>query len=309
MRNQKIPHKCPISSNSILETTFKLHIDSSGEGLGASLHQTQIINDKPVEGPICFISRQIKPTEAKYGASQMKCLCLGLAFEKLPSYLDGTVFYVITDCNAIKYLLHMNTPSRHMLRWHIAIQEFRGNMTIFHQSGNISKNVDGLSRWALVNSIENPEWVPQEEPHIGGICVTDIDKVFINQVKENYNLDKNLHILCQPLMKYCKDPSFSSKLHVVWKKSYYEGGFYLLDGILYHRTKHTCVMTLKDRTLISTILHEFHDSVVSAHLSEDRTLERVKTCSWWPNWKNHFAEYFQTCDRCQKANRATDKKF
>ncbi|MBW0501341.1 hypothetical protein O181_041056 [Austropuccinia psidii MF-1] len=31
---------------------FKLYIDACGEGLGAELHQTQIINDKPVEGPI-----------------------------------------------------------------------------------------------------------------------------------------------------------------------------------------------------------------------------------------------------------------
>ncbi|MBW0509816.1 hypothetical protein O181_049531 [Austropuccinia psidii MF-1] len=55
---------------------FKHYIDACGEGLGAALHQTQIIIDKPVEGPICFISRQIKPTEARYGASQMECLCL-----------------------------------------------------------------------------------------------------------------------------------------------------------------------------------------------------------------------------------------
>ncbi|MBW0505038.1 hypothetical protein O181_044753 [Austropuccinia psidii MF-1] len=55
---------------------FKLCIDASGDELGAALNQVQIINDKPVEGPICFISRQIKPAEARYGASQMKCLCL-----------------------------------------------------------------------------------------------------------------------------------------------------------------------------------------------------------------------------------------
>ncbi|MBW0486933.1 hypothetical protein O181_026648 [Austropuccinia psidii MF-1] len=62
---------------------FKLYIDASGDGLGAALHQVQIINDKPVEGPICFIFRQIKPTEARYGASQMECLCLVWALEKL----------------------------------------------------------------------------------------------------------------------------------------------------------------------------------------------------------------------------------
>ncbi|MBW0592132.1 hypothetical protein O181_131847 [Austropuccinia psidii MF-1] len=55
---------------------FKLYIDASGDGLGAALHQVQIINDKPIEGPICFISRQIKLTEARYGESQMECLCL-----------------------------------------------------------------------------------------------------------------------------------------------------------------------------------------------------------------------------------------
>ncbi|MBW0577001.1 hypothetical protein O181_116716 [Austropuccinia psidii MF-1] len=55
---------------------FKLYIDTSGDGLGAALHQVQIINDKPVKGPICFISRQIKPTEARYGASQMEYLFL-----------------------------------------------------------------------------------------------------------------------------------------------------------------------------------------------------------------------------------------
>ncbi|MBW0496987.1 hypothetical protein O181_036702 [Austropuccinia psidii MF-1] len=42
---------------------FKLYVDSYGEGLGAALHQTQIINDKPVEGPVCFISRTNKTPE------------------------------------------------------------------------------------------------------------------------------------------------------------------------------------------------------------------------------------------------------
>ncbi|MBW0537106.1 hypothetical protein O181_076821 [Austropuccinia psidii MF-1] len=54
---------------------FKLYVDACGEGLGAALHQTQIINEKPVERPICFNSRQIKPTEARYGERQMECIC------------------------------------------------------------------------------------------------------------------------------------------------------------------------------------------------------------------------------------------
>ncbi|MBW0569187.1 hypothetical protein O181_108902 [Austropuccinia psidii MF-1] len=128
---------------------FKFYIDAHGDGLGAALHQVQIIDDKTKEGPVCFISRQIKPTEARYGASQMECLCLVWALEKLHYYLDGSDFEVITDCNAVKSLLNNKTPNRHMLRWQISIQEYRVNMNIVQKSGNIHKNADGLSRWAL----------------------------------------------------------------------------------------------------------------------------------------------------------------
>ncbi|MBW0535559.1 hypothetical protein O181_075274 [Austropuccinia psidii MF-1] len=88
-------------------------------------------------------------------------------------------------------------------------------------------------------------------------------------------------------------------------KEYYTS----LIVILYHRTKHIFVITLTDRSSINTILHSFHDSVVSGYLLEDGRVGRVKTCSWWPNWRKYVAEYFQTCDRFQKGNRATGKKF
>ncbi|MBW0523797.1 hypothetical protein O181_063512 [Austropuccinia psidii MF-1] len=99
-----------------LNLPFKLYIDSCGEGLGSALHHTQIINDKPVEGTIFFIARQIKPNKARYEASQMECLCLVWELEKLHYHLDGTVFDVITDCNAVKPFFNMKTPNRNMLR-------------------------------------------------------------------------------------------------------------------------------------------------------------------------------------------------
>ncbi|MBW0505634.1 hypothetical protein O181_045349 [Austropuccinia psidii MF-1] len=140
---------------------FKIYIDASGDGPGAALHQVQLINDKPVEGPICFISRKIKPTEARYGESQMECLCLVRALKKLNYFLEGCAFEVITDCTTVESLFNMKTPNRHMLRWKIAIQEYRGNMTISHKYGNIHKNVDGLGRLPLPNSIYNPSYVPE----------------------------------------------------------------------------------------------------------------------------------------------------
>ncbi|MBW0514586.1 hypothetical protein O181_054301 [Austropuccinia psidii MF-1] len=196
-----------------------------------------------------------------------------------------------------------------MLRWQIAIQEYIGNITIVNQSVNIYKNADGLNKWALLNKPENPAWVQQEEYYIEGICVTDIDTELFDQVKESYNMEKDGHILCQILMKDCKETSPSSIIDEILKNLYDEGRFHLLDGRLDHNTKNKFLMTLNCRTLINNIVDECDDSVVSGHLSEASTLERVKTCSWFPYWQKDVSDYFQACDQCHKANRATGKKF
>ncbi|MBW0548109.1 hypothetical protein O181_087824 [Austropuccinia psidii MF-1] len=97
----------------------------------------------------------------------MECLRLVWELEKLKYYLGGSVFEVITDYNAVKLLLNIKTPNRHMLRWQIAIQEYRRNMTIVQKAATIHKNADGLSRWALANNTDNPAYVPLgEEPQI-----------------------------------------------------------------------------------------------------------------------------------------------
>ncbi|MBW0557815.1 hypothetical protein O181_097530 [Austropuccinia psidii MF-1] len=240
---------------------FKLYIDASEDGTGSSLHQVHILNDKPVEGPICFISRKIKPTEARYGASQMECLCPVWALEKLNYLLEGCTFEVKTDCTAVKSLLNMKTPNRHILRWKIAIQEYRGDMTIVQKDVNIHKNAERMSRWPLKNNIYNPSYVPEEaalQIPKEGISVTDLKTQFFEEVRNSYTQDWNCSILCQFLTKDCKENSLINVLDEIWNKSYDEGRFHLLDGIIYHRTKNKCLMTVVDRSLINLVLKEYH---------------------------------------------------
>ncbi|MBW0544964.1 hypothetical protein O181_084679 [Austropuccinia psidii MF-1] len=68
-------------------------------------------------------------------------------------------------------------------------------------------------------------------------------------------------------------------------------------------------MTLCSRLLINNILHECNDSVYYENLSEDRTLEKLKNCEWWPSWRKETIEYCHTCDRYQKAKWRRGKKF
>ncbi|MBW0536751.1 hypothetical protein O181_076466 [Austropuccinia psidii MF-1] len=136
-------------------------------------------------------------------------------------------------------------------------------MTLVHKDGNTHKNSDGFSRCALPDTPNNHDYVPENaEPQIpiDGINITDVGTEFFEEDLEDAALANYLHDIC--------------------KTSYDNGRFHLLDGILYHRSKHTC-----------------------------RKMERIKTCSWWPSWQKYVIEYCHSCDRCQKANEATGKRF
>ncbi|MBW0487815.1 hypothetical protein O181_027530 [Austropuccinia psidii MF-1] len=113
------------------ELPLRLYIDAAcSQGLGAALHQRQIVDGEPREGVICYISRQLKDSEARYGATQTECLFLFWALEKLHYYVEGAIFEVYIDYRALKSLLNMKNTNRHMLRWQIAIQEYRVYMKI-----------------------------------------------------------------------------------------------------------------------------------------------------------------------------------
>ncbi|MBW0567953.1 hypothetical protein O181_107668 [Austropuccinia psidii MF-1] len=160
-------------------------------------------------------------------------------------------------------------------------------MTIVHKDGNVHKNADGLSRWPLPNNIDNPAYVPEKaSPHIPieGISVTDLNTTFFEEVRNSYTQYMHCSIFWQLLNKDCKENSLIHALDEVWRKCYDEGRFHLLNGIIYHRTKNTCVMNVVDRSLINLVLKECHDSPFSGHLFKDRTRQKVKTCIWWPMW-------------------------
>ncbi|MBW0550663.1 hypothetical protein O181_090378 [Austropuccinia psidii MF-1] len=130
-------------------------------------------------------------------------------------------------------------------------------MTIIHKNGNIHKNADGLSRWPLPNDIHTPAYLPEEaapQIPIEGIRFTELNTTFFEEVINNYTQDKNYRILFQLLKKDCKYNSLIHAFDEVWKK--YDDGrrFHLLDGIIYHRNKHTCVIKVVDRSLMNLVL-------------------------------------------------------
>ncbi|MBW0535129.1 hypothetical protein O181_074844 [Austropuccinia psidii MF-1] len=312
------------------ELPFKLYIYAAcSQGLGAALHQRQIVDSEPREGVICYISWQLKDSEARYGTTQTECLCLVWALEKLHYYLEGAVFAVYTDCTALKSLLSMKTANRRMLRWKIAIQDYRGNMTIIYKEGKSHTNAVGLSRWPLDNVRSNPAYDPEAaakipihfmeidrrknfrfsewetesstldsgntdsegtETPILEISSSELQNEFFSAVLKSYSKHKQCGILIQLLQQKYRSPELQSQLEEPWLRAYKDNRFFLVDGLLFHREKHTGALTVVDRDHISLILQKCHDCPYMGHMSEDRTRERVASTAWWPKWEQELSE-------------------
>ncbi|MBW0466994.1 hypothetical protein O181_006709 [Austropuccinia psidii MF-1] len=242
----------------------------------------------------------------------------------------------------------MKTTNRHMLRWKIAIQEYRGDMNIIYIKGKSHKNANGLSSWPLDNVKRHPaydpevaakmpihfmeidrresfrfsEWKPEggtpdtedtesegTETTILGIRSSELHNEFFGAVMKTYEKHKQCGILLQLLQQKYRSPELDYQLEEPWLRDYKNRKFSLIDGVLFHREKHTISLSVIDRDHISLILQECHDCPHMGHMSEDRTRERVASTSWWPKWEQGLSEYFNTHKRFQKENRKNGMKY
>ncbi|MBW0523095.1 hypothetical protein O181_062810 [Austropuccinia psidii MF-1] len=168
----------------------------------------------------------------------------------------------------------MKTTDRHMLRWKIAIQEYRGNMTIKYKEGKSHTNADGLSRWPMDNVKSNPAYDPEvaakipilfmetdgrknfrfsecapesgtlesentdsegTETPILGIRSSELHNEFFNAVLKSYAKHKQLGILLQLLQQKYRSPELKFQLEEPWLRAYKDNKLFLIDGLPYHR--------------------------------------------------------------------------
>ncbi|MBW0551095.1 hypothetical protein O181_090810 [Austropuccinia psidii MF-1] len=102
---------------------------------------------------------------------------------------------------------------------------------------------------------------------------------------KTYAKHKQCGILLQLFQQRYRSPELESQLEEPFLRDYEDNKFFLIDGLLYHREKHTSALTVIGRNCISPILQECHDFPYVGHISEDRTKEKVASTAWWPKWE------------------------
>ncbi|MBW0487803.1 hypothetical protein O181_027518 [Austropuccinia psidii MF-1] len=115
----------------------------------------------------------------------------------------------------------------------------------------------------------------ETETPILGISSSELHNRFFSAVMKTYAKQKQCGILLQLLQQKYRSPELESQLEEPWLRDYKDNKFFLMDGLLYHREKHTSALTVVDRDHISLILQECHYCPYMGHMSEDRTKERI----------------------------------
>ncbi|MBW0547894.1 hypothetical protein O181_087609 [Austropuccinia psidii MF-1] len=164
----------------------------------------------------------------------------------------------------------MKTTNRHMLRWRIAIQEYRSNMTIIYKEGKSHTNADCHSRWPMGNVKSIPaydpevgakipihfmeigrrknfkfsEWAPGngtpdsgdtglegKETPILGISSSELHNELFNAVMKPHAKHKHCGIFLQLLQQKYRSPELESRLGEPWLRDYDDKRCILIYGL------------------------------------------------------------------------------
>ncbi|MBW0467564.1 hypothetical protein O181_007279 [Austropuccinia psidii MF-1] len=120
---------------------------------------------------------------------------------------------------------------------------------------------------------------------------------------------KTVGMLLKLLQQKYRSPEVESWLEEPWLRDYEGNKFFLIDGLHYHREKHTSALTVVDRDHIPLILQECNDCPYMGHMSEDRTKEGVASTAWWLKWEEELREYINHFEIFQSSNRKHGKKY
>ena len=123
----------PILKLPDLTKPFTVRTDASGAGVGGVLLQE---NDGLLH-PVAFASKKLLDRETRYSTIERECLGIVWTLSRFQRYLWGKEFQLETDHRPLQYLTSASFKNPRIMRWSLALQEFRYSIKALPGEQNI----------------------------------------------------------------------------------------------------------------------------------------------------------------------------
>jgi hypothetical protein len=186
----------PVLAHPNFQKPFILYTDASTIGLGAVLAQVQ---EDGKERPIAYHARTLRGAEKNYPITELECLAVIWAVEKLRHYLQNNhQFILYTDHIALKNLKGHNNPSKRRARWMETLAQY--DFEIRHRPGKKMGHVDFLSREVTQENTQEIEASTSQIDHFDQ--PPEVPKEFLDEPLEeepivNTSRWEEVHFICQ----------------------------------------------------------------------------------------------------------------
>ena len=266
---------------------FHIHTDASRLGIGAVLEQEGEFGNFH---PVAFISRKLKPTEAKANSIyELELLAVLYALEKWQVYLEGQPSTTVhTDHKALIWFQTQKCLTRIQTKVIDTLSRF--NLKIKYKPGSINTVADALSRREDYEaSLENYDSVEAADVIVANMT-TSIVTISSLQEFQRKIAQGNL-----------KDSNYSNKKETeTFQKIDIKDNQFLW---YYNPPKDSlpprlCIPAIKE--LRSLILHQHHAPTYFGHNGPLKMKEYIGRSYYWPGLKLDCDKWHQQCDSCQR---------
>lgn len=264
------------------EKRFHLHTDASSVAVGGVLSQT---GDDDLLHPVAYASRSLKDAEYNYPVHELELLAIKYCLDEWRHHLDGPRFTVYTDNRSLATLKTNTNLSKRQIRW---LQEFQSFVfDIHHIPRERNHAADALSKRPPVEPSH-----PNASFELHTTTLRIIRKSLAPDILRLYYKDD----FCKEILQRLRtedDPTFS------------KGD----DGLLIRQATNGVEQVVVPRMshLLTSILHENHDSPEAGHRGIDTTMERIQRSYYWPGMHKTVRRYIATCDTCQRTKASNAK--
>lgn len=259
---------------------FFLYTDASNYAIGAMLCQKT--DDKGCRA-IEYASRLLLPAERNYSTTEREALAIVWAMERFRGYIECNHVTVMTDHQALKWLMNIKSPQGRLARWALKIQGY--DAEIAYISGSENDVADMLSRPPVPDDV----------------------LVEISALEVSFESASVANLRAQQLA----DPEIAKIITVLEASSpppiefdrWTGRGFILSQGILF---KCSSDDELEDPQLYAPkemrpqILKDCHNNDTSGHLGIRRTFARVAQKFYWPGMQKDITDHVRFCSTCQR---------